>query len=686
MAEQSIRQEIKGLRDEIDEHNYRYYVLDQPAISDAEYDRLMRRLEELEATHPELVTPDSPTQRVGAPPRDDLPPYEHATPMMSLQSIFDEEELRNFDRIVREAVGDQVTYMGEPKFDGLAVELVYEDGVLVMAATRGDGVTGEDVTDNVRTIRTVPLRMREPDDSPVPSLLEVRGEIYMTTEGLDELNRQREEAGEPLFANPRNAAAGSVRQLDSSITAQRPLSMVCYGVGRTEGIAFESQADLCAKLPKWGFAVDDLTRVCSSLVEMLDLYAHLAELRDGLPYEIDGVVFKVNEFAPRRELGERSRSPRWAVAYKFAPRQDTTIVRDIIPSVGRTGAITPIAVLEPVRIGGVTVSRATLHNQDEIDRKDVRIGDTVVVQRAGDVIPQIVVVVPQRRPPGVEPYRLPDRCPVCGTPVVREEGEPITRCPSLDCPAQIEGRIEHFASKSALDIEGLGEKWVQVFVQEGLVRHLPDIYDLTMAQLVALERMADKSAENLLGAIEVSKQTTLQRFLVGLNILHVGRHVADVLASSLGSLNAIMAASVEELAAIHEIGPQIAESVHQFFADEGNREVVQALLDRGISFEERVAGEVSEALAGKKFVLTGGLEGFTRDQAAEEIARRGGRITSSVSKNTDYVIVGADPGSKYDKAVQLGLPTLNEEQFRALLAGDALANDAEAAHGQLRLE
>lgn len=662
----ALRQEVEALRTEINEHNYRYHVLDAPVISDADYDALLRRLQELEAAHPELITPDSPTQRVGAAPRDDLPPFRHALPMMSLQSIFEEAELRDFDRSVREAVGE-VTYMGEPKLDGLAVELVYERGLLRAAATRGDGITGEEVTDNVRTIRSVPLRLRQAEGQRVPALLEARGEVYMTVAGFAQLNRRREEAGEPPFANPRNAAAGSLRQLDASITAQRPLALLCYGTGRAEGAAISSQEELLAQLRGWGLPVSDLPRLCRSLDEMLAFYADLEAARDDLPYEIDGVVFKVNEFAAREELGARSRDPRWAVAFKFPPRQATTVVRNILASVGRTGVLTPVAQLEPVRVGGVTVSNASLHNEEEVARRDVRIGDTVVIQRAGDVIPQVVSVVLEKRPPGAQPYRLPDTCPACGAPVVREPDSPLVRCPALDCPAQIEGRVGHFASKVALDIEGLGEKWVRILHQHGLVQHLPDILDLRKEQLVALERMADKSAQNLLDAIEASKQTTLPRFLVGLNILHVGEHVAQVLAAALGSLEAIMNAPVEQLQGIHEIGPQIAESVHGFFAQERNRQIVRALRERGIRFEERGAASAPQTLAGRKFVLTGGLAGFTREEATREIESRGGRVTSSVSKNTDFVVVGADPGSKYDKARQLGVPALDEEQFRALL-------------------
>ncbi len=685
MPDETVRAEIGRLRQELGEHNYRYYVLDDPTVSDAEYDRLMRRLEELEGEHPELVTPDSPTQRIGAAPRDDLPSYQHAIPMMSLQSIFAEEDLRSFDRSVRESAGDKVTYVGEPKFDGLAIELVYEDGVLVTAATRGDGVTGEDVTDNVRTISTVPLRLRESDGLPVPSLLEVRGEVYMTIEGLNELNRRREEAGEPAFANPRNAAAGSLRQLDSSITAQRPLALFCYDIGRHEGVEFASQTDLREKLPEWGFVVSPLAAECASVDEMMAFHNDLDAARDDLPYEIDGVVFKVNEFALRAELGARSRSPRWAVALKFAPRQETTVVLDILASVGRTGVVTPIAALQPVGIGGVTVSRANLHNQDEIDRKDVRIGDAVVVQRAGDVIPQVVKVVPEQRPPDTRPYHLPERCPVCDTPLVREPGTPITRCPSLDCSAQIEGRVEHFASRSALDIEGLGEKRVKVLVDTGLVRHLPDVYRLTREQLVGLDRMGEKSAQNLLDAIEGSKTTTLARFLVGLNITHVGVHVADVLAGSLGSLDAIMSAPIETLEQLHEVGPEIAQSVQEFFAEESNRAVVRELLAHGIRFEEREEAGADPQFAGKKFVVTGALESFSRDEAAEQIERRGGRVTSSVSKNTDFVVVGDSPGSKHDKAVELGVPILDETQFKAMLEGSEGGEPESPVQGQLTL-
>ena len=510
--DEDLNARIERLRADLSEANYRYYILDQPTLSDAEYDRLMQELQELEAAHPELVTPDSPTQRVGAPIRTELGAVTHAQPMMSLQSIFEEAELRNFADTCARVSGAPVTYWAEPKFDGLAVELVYINGMLEVAATRGDGVVGENVTDNVRTIRQAPLRLRlsgdpgvEPSEVPaisrpagtgarqlpgleeppapndgaaaspplqrrVPSRLEVRGEVYMRIADFEELNRRREEAGEPPFANPRNAAAGSLRQLDSGITASRPLALFCYDVGEAESLAAGTQEEVVAALRAWGLPVNDLGRRCADVDEVLAYHADMLERRDGLPYEIDGVVVKVDDRRLQDRLGARSRSPRWAVAFKFPPRQETTVIRSIMASVGRTGAITPIAVLEPVHIGGVTVSRASLHNQDEIERKDIREGDTVLVQRAGDVIPQVVMVIKERRPPGAAPYHLPDACPVCGTAVVREEGEAVTRCPSADCPAQLERRIEHYASRGALDIEGLGEKQLNAFFERGWVR------------------------------------------------------------------------------------------------------------------------------------------------------------------------------------------------------------------------
>jgi DNA ligase (NAD+) len=676
------RQHLAELREQLNYHNHRYYVLDDPVISDAEYDRLLAELQALEERNPELVTPDSPTQRVGAPPRSELGAIQHSLPMMSLQSIFGDAELANFDENCRETAGGEVTYLAEPKFDGLAVELVYANGALAVASTRGDSVTGEDVTDNVRTIRQVPLRLQ----GGAPAQLEVRGEVYMRLADFEALNRRREAAGEPLFANPRNAAAGSLRQLDSGITAQRPLALFCYDVGLTDGLTFATQEEMLAALRAWGLPVNDLARRCEGLAGCHAYHADLAGKRDGLPYEIDGVVIKVNSRRLQEELGARSRSPRWAVAYKFPPRQETTVVEQIVPSVGRTGAITPTAYLRPVRVGGVTVSRATLHNQDEIDRKDIRERDTVIIQRAGDVIPQVVKVVLEQRPADSVPYHLPDRCPACDTPTVREEGDVVLRCPSLDCPAQIEGRLEHYASRGALDIEGLGEKWAVVLTREGLVRHVYDLYSLRKEQLVALERMGDKSAENLLAAIEKTKQTMLGRFLYGLGIFHVGAVVADTLATALGDIRRLMDASLEELTQVPGVGPEIAASVHGFFADDGNREAVEKLLAAGVNPVPPVARTVLSAgpgpLTGKTFVLTGGLEGFTRDQATSEVVARGGKVTGSVSKKTDYVVAGADPGGKLTKAQELGVTVLDEEGFRALLAeGEAASGPGELTLG-----
>jgi DNA ligase (NAD+) len=664
---------IDSLREQLHEANYQYYVLDAPTISDAEYDRLLVELQELEARHPELVTADSPTQRVGAAPLEELGTVAHSLPMMSLQSIFSEAELAAFDQNCQEAAGGPVEYECEPKFDGLAVELVYVRGVLEVAATRGDGQVGEDVTANVRTIKRVPLRLRTGSGPAAPERLEVRGEVYIRLADFEIINQRREAAGEPVFANPRNAAAGSLRQLDSNITAQRPLAYFAYEIGLAGDLDFETQGEMLAALRAWGLPVNDQTETATGLEGCLDYHRRLGERRDDLPYEIDGVVIKVNRRALQEKLGARSRSPRWAVAFKFPPRQETTVVEDIFASVGRTGAITPVAVLTPVRIGGVTVSRATLHNQDEIDRKDIRIGDTVLIQRAGDVIPQVVQVILDKRPTDSQPYHLPEHCPACHSAVHREEGDAVLRCQSVDCPAQIEGRIEHYASRGALDIEGLGEKWVGVLAREGLVRHLYDLYALRKEQLLGLERMGEKSADNLLAALEATKQTTLARFVFGLGILHVGDHVAELLAAAFPSIAQLMAATEEQLQNVPGIGPRIGASVAEFFAAEQNREVVRRLLEAGVNPAppaQRAAE--SQTLGGKTFVLTGGLDGFTRDEATAAIEARGGKVTGSVSKKTDYVVAGADPGSKLQKAQELGVAVLDEEQFRALL-GEATA-------------
>jgi DNA ligase (NAD+) len=678
MTDEHAPARIERLREEINYHNHRYYVLAEPEVADETYDALFRELQALEAENPGLVTPDSPTQRIGAPPRTDLGAVTHSRPMMSLQSIFAEEEFRSFVQSAHDAAEGPVEFVAEPKFDGLAVELVYVDGVLQVASTRGDGTTGEDVTDNARTIKSIPLRLAGSH----PPRLEVRGEVYMAVADLERLNERQLADGKPPFANPRNAAAGSLRQLDANVTASRPLQMFSYDVGVVEGAEFATHWEVLEALRAWGLRVNDRVRLCASPEACLEFYASLGQERDALPYEIDGTVIKVNDKALQGALGARSRSPRWAVAYKFPPRQATTIVRDIRPSVGRTGALTPVAILEPVRIGGVTVSRASLHNQDEIDRKDIRVGDTVVVQRAGDVIPQVVEVARDRRPPDSVPYRLPAQCPVCGTEVLRVESDPITRCPSLDCAAQIEGRLEHFASKGGFDIEGLGEERVAQLFREGLIRHLPDLFGLSKEALVSLERFAEKSAQNLLDAIAARKQISLPRFLYALGILNVGAHIAQVLARSFGSLDAVMSASEERLREVREVGPEIAHSVASFFAHEPNREIIAQLIARGVSIEAVEVPVAQAEFAGKTFVLTGGLESFTRDGAKAEIEKRGGRVSGGVSRKTSYVVAGADPGSKLTKAQELGVPVLDEAAFRALLEGDA----EEPTQPQPRLE
>ena len=668
MAEdlETVRRRIEKLREEIRKHDYYYYVLNQPIISDAEYDRLFRELQELEQKYPQLVTPDSPTQRVGAPPAEEFRPVRHALPMLSLQNCFTEEEFLDWDRRVRRLLGgEKPVYVCEPKLDGLSVELVYEDGVFTVGSTRGDGYTGEDVTQNLRTIKQVPLRLLS-DEIPPPRLLEVRGEVYMEKEAFKRLNEERAKSGEPLFANPRNAAAGSLRQLDPGVTASRPLKLFCYALGRVEGIEIKSQEELLVTLPKLGFPVNPLWRRCETPEEAIDFYHELLERREELPYEADGMVVKVNDFAQREVLGEVSRAPRWAIAFKFPAEEATTRVLDIVVQVGRTGALTPVAILEPVEVSGVTVSRATLHNEDEVRRKDVRIGDWVVVRRAGEVIPEIVKSIPERRTGEEKEFKMPTRCPVCGGPVVRPPGEVVHRCENLSCPARIKESIRHFASRRAADIEGLGEKLVDQLVDKGLVRRISDLYHLTKEQLAALERMGDKSAQNLLEQLERSKGMSLARFIYALGIRYVGEHIAEVLAERFGSIDELARASYEELVEIPEIGPRIAQSIVDFFASEDNRRLIEELKAVGIDPRAERPKEKGP-LAGKTLVFTGRLSDMTREEAKRLVESLGGKVTSSVSRKVDYVVVGEDPGSKLDRARELGIPTLTEEEFRKLV-------------------
>jgi len=662
----AVKRRIEELRAEIRKHDHYYYVLNQPLISDAEYDRLFRELQELEEKYPQFVTPDSPTQRVGAPPAEEFRPVRHAIPMLSLQNCFSEEEFLEWDRRVRRLLGGrQPVYICEPKLDGLSVELVYENGVLTVGSTRGDGYVGEDVTRNLRTIRQIPLRLL-PLNGKAPRLLEVRGEVYMEKEAFRRLNREREEKGEPLFANPRNAAAGSLRQLDPGITARRPLKAFFYALGRAEGITIRSQEELLAILSKLGFPVNPLWKRCESPEEAIAFYHELLERRDELPYEADGVVVKVNDFSQREALGEVSRAPRWAIAFKFPAEEATTRVLDIVVQVGRTGALTPVAILEPVEVSGVTVSRATLHNEDEVKRKDVRIGDWVVVRRAGEVIPEVVKSIPERRTGKEREFRMPDRCPVCGGPVVRPPGEVIHRCENLSCPARIKEAIRHFASRRAADIEGLGEKLVDQLVDKGLVRRISDLYHLTKQQLASLERIGEKSAQNLLEQLERSKGMSLARLIYALGIRYVGEHIAEVLAERFGSIDELARASYEELVGIPEIGPRIAQSIVDFFASQGNRRLIEELKAVGIDPRAQRPPEKGP-LAGKAFLFTGRLSGMTRQEAKRLVESLGGKVASSVSRKVDYVVVGEDPGSKLDRARALGITTLSEEEFKELV-------------------
>jgi DNA ligase (NAD+) len=662
------RKEIDQLRSRIEHHNYRYYVLDAPEISDQDYDRMMRRLQELEGIYPDLVTPQSPTQRVGAPPLEEFGTVRHSVPMLSLQNALTDEELTEFDGRVKRLLGtEDFEYVAEPKIDGLAVEVVYRDGIYEQGSTRGDGYLGEDVTENLRTVRSLPLRLRAGGKA-VPSLLEVRGEVYIGKRDFARLNDKREESGEPLFANPRNAAAGSVRQLDPSVTATRNLDVFLYASGRVEGTGFRTHWEVLEAFKSWGLRVNPEIRICKSVAEAADFHRRLEARREDLDYEIDGVVFKVNPLDLQEKLGQISRSPRWAIAYKFEPEQAITVIKDIRVQVGRTGALTPVAAMEPVHIGGVEVKSATLHNQDEIDRKDIRVGDTVIVQRAGDVIPEVVAVIKEKRTGKEKKFTVPDRCPVCGSHVHRDPDEAVSRCTNMSCPAIIKQSIRHFASKAALDIDGLGTKIIDQLVEKGLVKTVADLYRLTKKDLMGLERLGDKSSDNLLRAIQKSKKTTLTRLTYALGIRHVGDHVARVLAEQYSSMEDLAKAEVDELTSIREIGPKVAESIHAFFGEKENRDVVADLMDLGIEYR-RAAPAGGGKLEGKAFVFTGALKDLTRDEAKQIVENLGGRVVASVSKKVDYVVVGEDPGSKFDQAEKLGIKTIDEAEFRKMISG-----------------
>jgi DNA ligase (NAD+) len=670
MERQEAEREIEQLGRQLQYHNYRYHVLDDPQITDAEYDQLMRRLQELEAAFPELITPDSPTQRVGATPLEAFGTVLHSLPMLSLDNAFSAEEVRDFDTRIRRQLGqnDPIEYVAEPKIDGLAVELVYVGGLFVQGSTRGDGVRGEDITQNLRTIKTIPLRLITVAHDPLPQRLEVRGEVYMTKLDFQRLNARREEEGEPTFANPRNASAGSLRQLDPRITAGRPLAMFCYGVGRLEAVMFQSHWDILQSLARWGFRINPHSKICQGIEAALAYYEQLRREREALPYEIDGVVLKVNALALHEALGTRSRSPRWALAYKFVPKQAVTRVKEITVQVGRTGALTPVALLDPVQVAGVEVSRASLHNPDEVARKDARAGDWVMVQRAGDVIPEIVEVLKERRTGEEKLFEMPTCCPICRSAVVRLQDEVVPRCVGLSCPAKLKESIVHFASKRAMDIEGLGDKTVDQLVERGLVKDIGDLYFLAKDDVLKLDRLADKSASNLIAAIERSKQTTFPRFLYALGIRHVGEHVADTLAREYADWQALQRAGYEELQGIHEIGPRIAQSIGAFFQDTGNQRVLEKLHRGGVRATPLQRSAVDQSLRGKTLVFTGELQAYTRAEAKRLVEARGGRVTASVSRSTSYVVAGAEAGSKLDQARKLGVSVLTEDEFRALLS------------------
>ena len=657
---------VRELRAQIGHHDHRYYVLDDPEISDAHYDRLLAELRELEERFPQLVSPNSPTRRVAGAPAERFEKVVHRLPMLSLSNAFSDDEIREFDERVRKLLSvDQVPYVCEPKLDGLAVELVYQEGIFRQGSTRGDGATGEDVTLNLKTVRSVPLQLRIDEATP-PGHLEVRGEVFIRKEDFRRLNEIREEAGEPLFANPRNAAAGSLRQLDPRVTASRPLSLFIYEVGTADGLPFQSHWQKLEHLKRLGLPINPRNREALGLPQVRSAYQDFLDNRHALPYEVDGMVVKVDSEDQRRRLGQVSKSPRWAIAYKFPPEEEETRVEDIGVNVGRTGALTPVAYLTPIRIGGVTVSRATLHNENELKRKDVRIGDWVFVRRAGDVIPEIIKVITSRRTGQEREFQFPDTCPICGARAIREEDGAITRCTGLACPAQLKGNVRHFASRAAMDIDGLGEKLCEQLVARGLVKNYADLYHLDMEKLLSVERMGEKSAQNVLGAIERSKRTTLRRFLYALGVRHVGEATARALAEHFRDVRALYDASEEALMQVRDVGPAMASEICAFFHEPQNRAVIDALLAAGVQLEapQMPAGGT---FTGKSVVLTGSLEALTRDQAKEEIERRGGRIADSVSRRTDLVISGAGAGSKLKKAEQLGIKILDEGAFRKLL-------------------
>lgn len=664
-----IIEQIEKLREQINEHNYSYYVLDNPIIPDAEYDRLLRQLQELETQYPSLITGESPTQRIGAEPIKAFPEVQHEIPMLSLDNAFSEEEIEQFDKRIKDRLDtpNEISYCCEPKLDGLAVSIVYKEGLLVRGSTRGDGYTGEEVTSNIRTINSIPLKLR---GKGFPKVLEVRGEVFMPKAGFKRLNELAVKQGTKQFVNPRNAAAGSIRQLDPQLTATRPLSFFCYGLGKVEkGHLPNTHYAILEALSEWGLPINKESKVVKGPKGCLEFYHKMEKKRESLPYEIDGVVYKVDQLLLQQELGFVSRAPRWAIAHKFPAQEELTQIIAVEFQVGRTGILTPVARLKPIFVGGATVSNATLHNMDEVERKDVKVGDTIIIRRAGDVIPEIVSVVKERRPRDVKPIVLPKHCPVCHSEVIKPEGETAARCTGgLFCAAQRKEGIKHFASRRAMDINGLGDKLVDQLVEQGLVHNVADLYSLTQPQIADLERSGDKSAVNLCKAIEKSKTTTLPRFLFALGIREVGEATALNLAKHFRSIEKISAADEELLQSVSDIGPIVATHIAAFFRQSHNIEVIKKLRKQGVHWPEIAApNESQQPLAGKTFVLTGTLSSMSRDEAKQKLQDLGAKVSGSVSSKTSYVVVGSDPGSKLDEAQRLGVEILDEPRFLKLL-------------------
>ncbi|MFV1992273.1 MAG: NAD-dependent DNA ligase LigA [Acidiferrobacterales bacterium] len=658
----------ESLREQINHHNYQYYVLDAPDIPDAEYDRLLRELQGIEQAHPEIISPDSPTQRVGAKPLERFSEIKHEVPMLSLGNAFNEKELQDFDRRILEKLEvDNVEYVGEPKLDGLAITIMYRDGMLDYAATRGDGSTGEDVTQNIRTIKTVPLKL---SGNGWPKVLEVRGEVFISHKGFKLLNESQIKKGEKVFANPRNAAAGSLRQLDSRITATRPLEIFFYGLGKVDGNNLSlSHFETLKKLQTWGLRISPEAMLLENVEACLDYYKKILKARESLPYEIDGVVFKINAYDFQKKMGQVARAPRWAIAHKFPAVEEMTRLLSIDVQVGRTGKVTPVARLEPVTVAGVTVSNATLHNQGEIDRKDVRIGDMVIVRRAGDVIPEVVSAIKSKRKKGARKFRMPTSCPVCGSDIVKPEDEAHARCSGgLYCSAQRVEAIKHFASRRAMDIEGLGDKLVEHLDETGLIKDVSDLFGLTLKQLSELDRMGEKSANNILLALEKTKTTTLDRFLFALGIRQVGEATASALAVHFGNLDEIMRADLDSLITVPDVGPVVAENIKQFFRDKHNQSVIRKLIKAGIHWPAKPVKIKNQKLKGKTFVLTGTLASMSRENAKSRLKACGAKVSSSVSKKTDYVVAGENPGTKVSRAEALGVKIINEKALEKMLA------------------